>query len=747
MQSNYDPYVGPRPFEENDRKVFFGRDHETNELASLITAHPIVLLYAQSGAGKTSLVKASLIPMLVNEERFDVLPPMRVREQAGVSVDAKKIENIYMFNAIASAAHSQPDQMASEPDWHQLARTSFSQFLNFRKKLSGEAALYTPTVAVFDQFEELFTLYPERWEERQRFFEQIRDALAEDSLLRVLFSIREDFIAELDPYAYLLPEKLRTRFRIERLNRRSALVAVTQPLKAISATNGERRFAEGAAEELIDNLLTMEVKTRDGIKRVPSKFVEALQLQVVCQSLWNSLKPGEHLITRKHLETFGDLNTALSAFYENAIEKTTQRTGVRSGALRRWCERNLITSAGTRAPVFRDENETSGLKNEAVDELERQSLLRMELRGGARWYELSHDRFVEVIKQSNQKWLFALPGTKQNLLRLEERAVKWDETNREAKDLLNETDLFEAERWLASPDASELELGPELLAFLRESRTAIDAKAQLEGEKRQRVELQAKTADRFRRLSYVLGVLVLLAIVASGVAGWQWWKAYNLKLKAEQQTVAILEARQKEEALGRKVNTLQQNQEVLTRSAKVAEAVNKLNNGDLQGAASEFHAILNEGGHDPIDMAIAHWGLGRVEFKSPSPKYSKAIQNYDNALKVLGYDAQGKQLPNFQIPADSESKFQEKAAFCLREKGELYFEWGNGKRDPDPLSPNNSKASDMYRNALAFYRKAKSLGGPGAGLADAGISKAQKAIDDVEAARARANEQSTPEQE
>src|SRR5205823_3058901 len=230
MQTNYEPYIGPRPFEESDRKLFFGRDQETNELASLITAHPIVLLYAQSGAGKTSLVKASLIPALVQEERFDVLPPMRVREQAAISVVPERIENIYVFNAIASAAHSHPDQLITAPDWQELAHISFSDFLDYRKKLSGEISLYTPVVAVFDQFEELFTLYLERWEERQQFFEQIRDALARDPLLRILFSMREDFIAELDPYASLLPEKLRTRFRIERLNRRRALLAVTQPL-------------------------------------------------------------------------------------------------------------------------------------------------------------------------------------------------------------------------------------------------------------------------------------------------------------------------------------------------------------------------------------------------------------------------------------------------------------------------------------------------------------------------------------
>jgi len=72
------PYRGPRPFEIGEQKIFFGRDREVKDLLSLIIAHRVVLLYAQSGAGKTSLLNAGLIPLLI-EEGFDVLPVARVR--------------------------------------------------------------------------------------------------------------------------------------------------------------------------------------------------------------------------------------------------------------------------------------------------------------------------------------------------------------------------------------------------------------------------------------------------------------------------------------------------------------------------------------------------------------------------------------------------------------------------------------------------------------------------------------------
>ena len=59
--STEDPYVGSRSFEERDQRIFFGRNREADDLLSLLFAHRCVLLYAQSGAGKTSLVNAGLI--------------------------------------------------------------------------------------------------------------------------------------------------------------------------------------------------------------------------------------------------------------------------------------------------------------------------------------------------------------------------------------------------------------------------------------------------------------------------------------------------------------------------------------------------------------------------------------------------------------------------------------------------------------------------------------------------------------
>ena len=75
VRAGTNPYVGPRAFSTGEQ--LFGRDREWTTLLDMLIAKQIVLLYSPSGAGKTSLIQAALIPAL-QREQFNVLPMMRV---------------------------------------------------------------------------------------------------------------------------------------------------------------------------------------------------------------------------------------------------------------------------------------------------------------------------------------------------------------------------------------------------------------------------------------------------------------------------------------------------------------------------------------------------------------------------------------------------------------------------------------------------------------------------------------------
>ncbi|MDQ3803351.1 MAG: tetratricopeptide repeat protein [Acidobacteriota bacterium] len=650
MSVDRDPYVGPRPFEVEDREFFFGRDLEANELVSLIISHPAVLLYSQSGAGKTSLIKAGVIRLLTEEEKFDVLPPARVREQGAFKARAAEIANVYVFNALVSMSREGRESAVEEQLQEKLARTTLAGFLEERRRSAGRAEAQAPTVIIFDQFEELFTFYPERWGDRRGFFEQVRDALGASPLLRVVFSMREDFIAELDPYVHILPEKLRTRLRIERLRNKSALCAVTKPLEA-GPESARRKFAPGVAEELVDNLLRIRIKTKGGVQEMPGEFIEPLQLQVVCQALWRSLQPRTRVITKKHLKTYGDVDQALTQFYEEAVRGIVGRTNFREGVLRRWFERALITPTGTRGIVFRGESETAGLPNEVLDELENQRLVRVELRGGEHWYELTHDRLIRTIKAANQKWLLGRSGAEQTRLRLETKAGQWAREGRAEAGLLDEAELLEAERWIASPEAADLGASDTLLELVKASRVALAERQQEAAEERRHIEERARVARRMQWLAASLALVTLVALAAAvyairlkslaegqrKIAEENVLKAAEAQRQRDEADRLAAEARRKAIEAGQVANAANERLTLVEKIGKLhGLAQTQIQSGDYAAARGTFGELIKlyEKTNDPSGQARILRRLGDVYYRER--KFAQAADSYNRALSFKG---------------------------------------------------------------------------------------------------------------
>src|SRR5215831_4958101 len=113
MAEQPQPYVGPRPFKREDAPFFFGREREGNDLLSLVISHSEVLLYAQSGAGKTSLINAKLMSVLELGEGFEVLPVARMQGPPS-TLPESQIANIYVFNTLVKWTKGEvtPDKLA-----------------------------------------------------------------------------------------------------------------------------------------------------------------------------------------------------------------------------------------------------------------------------------------------------------------------------------------------------------------------------------------------------------------------------------------------------------------------------------------------------------------------------------------------------------------------------------------------------------------------------------------------------------
>jgi hypothetical protein len=451
------PYVGTPPFEEKDSDYFFGRGAESRQLTSLIIAQRAVLFYAQSGAGKTSLLQASVIPTLKRRKKMVVLPIARVAGDLPHGVDPGQVTNIYVFNALSSLAGAG----AGPGD---LVDVSLEEGLESHLAPQPDERRPRPRLLILDQFEELFTTHPGHYTERAGFFRQLQDALGTYPQLTLLLSMREDFIAHLDPYAGRMPDRLRTRYRMQRLTDVGAVEAVEGP-----AQRAGRPFEPGVARELVDNLRRVQagtLATETASQQQPlGIYVEALHLQIVCRRLWDGLPPEGDTIRAEDVHEFGDVDEALIGLYEDSLVDAIEQTGEGERRLRTWFEEELITPANTRGLVYQGKEETGGLPNRVVEILADAYVLRRTIRGTDVWYELAHDRLVDPILQANRTWRLA----RHEVVPWLRQAEEWKAQGEPNALLLDGQRLMLAQRWR---DEQSEPLAPHEERFLQRSREA-----------------------------------------------------------------------------------------------------------------------------------------------------------------------------------------------------------------------------------------------------------------------------------
>lgn len=512
MNIESNPYIGPRTFQRNEGHLFFGREREARDLMSLVASERLVVFYAQSGAGKSSIVNTRLIPNL-EEKEYEVLPVGRV---SGDSNEGMPVNNIYIYNLLRSL-----EQHDVDPS--HFAKLTLAQFLcqlNYDDKgffydttlpdllPAGDHETIIRRALIIDQFEELFSTHPEAWEKRDNFFVQVAQAMQDDPHLWVVLVMREDYIAALDPYAHLVSNGLRVRYYMQRLGREAGLKAVKSPVENI------RPYAAGVAEKLIDDLCSIKVQQPDGTLDVqPGQYVEPVQMQVVCYGLWDNLSPDGTQITAKDLQDVGDVNQSLGKYYDKRVREVAKAKSMGERMIREWFERKLITAGGIRNMVLQEREPKPGELSDDVIQALQSDLVRGEKRGGATWYELTHDRLVEPILERNKIWF------SENLSPLQRQAALWKDQDQNESWLLRDQALTEVQEW-ANEHRDELnETENEFLEACRRLQAQLEERQAAE---RNRLEMaqkladeQARAAKRARAFNIISGVLIVIAFIAT----------------------------------------------------------------------------------------------------------------------------------------------------------------------------------------------------------------------------------------
>jgi WD40 repeat protein len=510
------PYVGPRTFLKEEGNLFFGRDREARDLLSLVASEQLVLFYAQSGAGKSSLINTRLIPGLEGK-KYQVFQVGRV---SGDQPPGLEVQNIYVFNLMRSLVQQKinPEILAGIPLSEFLGKLNANESGYFYDESLAETRNNTRRALIIDQFEELFSTHSELWEKRADFFLQLAQAMENDPYLWVILVMREDYIAVLDPYAHLLPSGLRARYYMQRLGDRAAVTAIEGP-----AAKRARPYAEGVAKKLVDDLSSIRVrKPDDTLQTQAGQYVEPVQLQVVCSSLWERLPADCIQITQKHLDKYvKNVNQALGNYYEERVKAIAQgleaeKRGVKERDIREWFGRKLITADGIRNMIAQEPGGKSGGLDDALiqDFVKRGDLVREEKRGGATFYEITHDRMVEPIIENNKKWDL------ENRSPFRQQAEAWKENGKETY-LISDQALDEAEQWAKSNQDKLTDVDDAFLEACRvnqaeriEKQTREAERKELEAAQKLANE-QARSAKRAWRISLIAISFFVLAMIAT----------------------------------------------------------------------------------------------------------------------------------------------------------------------------------------------------------------------------------------
>jgi hypothetical protein len=416
------PFVGPRPFTRNseDRIRFFGRDYETDEIVAFIQTNPLSIVFGKSGVGKTSIFNAHVIPVLEKRE-IQILPVVRMVSIRIISREKSDIlQNPYIVNMFQSLSpHTGPSTI--------LLQKNLSDFLReFFPPSDDKRGSRAPQVLIIDQFEELFRLFQETEVEvwRKDFFKQIEAALRDNQLLRIVLVTREGFVNEFDRFKNIIPALVRARYKLDPLQKNSALLAIKGPLERVAhQINSNSRFQMNTMEQVIksivDDLVKVKVEAYDDSNNIvyvekEAEFIEPVVLQVLCQRWWREMTEDNNENKGKvFLDRTDKVEVVLEAFYEDVIDKIIKETGVSEKDIRKWTEGKLITAHGGKAIVLRGKTFTEGLPNQAVEILDLFHLISPEIRSGAIFYELAFDRLIDPIKKSNLRW----KGRKHSLFR------------------------------------------------------------------------------------------------------------------------------------------------------------------------------------------------------------------------------------------------------------------------------------------------------------------------------------------
>ncbi|MGD2087832.1 MAG: tetratricopeptide repeat protein [Candidatus Aminicenantes bacterium] len=404
-------YPGSRPFEDTpiDRLLFFGRDKEKKELMLHILNRRLVVLFARSGLGKTSLINAGVNPLL----RENGCVPLKMRFN---DPDVDPVKTVFQW--IKKTVEDR------ELDHDPGEEKTLWQFFKTAAFWTPDDRMLTP-VLILDQFEEFFQFHDPQ--KRKEFIRQlshlVSGAIPGEILeaaepgkpfpyvdgppnVKIVISIREDYLGMLDECSMEIADIFQDPYRLHALTREKAREAIINPsqLEDEMLKIAKFRYDERAVREILDFLC--QQRERHGF--VMADEVESFQLQLLCRHLEEkaiaAAEKGKSdvVIDPTFLGGKKGMEEVLKGFYSRCLDQLDSKSDKRH--VIKLCERGLISISDRRLSIEEEEiNRSFKVSSSILSRLVDLRLMRRERRVGSWYYELSHDTLVKPIRELEKR--------------------------------------------------------------------------------------------------------------------------------------------------------------------------------------------------------------------------------------------------------------------------------------------------------------------------------------------------------
>jgi WD40 repeat protein/energy-coupling factor transporter ATP-binding protein EcfA2 len=471
------PYRGLQTFDEEHAQYFYGRDGDIQRVIEKLKATRFLAVVGPSGSGKSSLVRAGVIPAI----KKGVLHESDTWAVRVFTPGARPL------TALAANLLRLYPQESMNKTLDQLNEDERTLHLSVSLGLSGQPQT-ARTVLLIDQFEEIFTLCHDERERQQFLANLLYAAFIPDGQTIILLTLRADFYHKCAAYPELSSRLSAQQFLVSLMSAENLRQAIEEPawhtglefeqglvetiLSDVENQPGALPLLEHALLELWERrrgtMLTLEAyRESGGVEGAIAKRAD---------TIYNSLSVEQQLIARRIMLRLtqpgeGTEDTRRRAKMSELVTRTDESSAV-EGVAQAMANARLLTTSGDAAP----EEQIVDVSHEAL--IRGWPLLR-------KWIEEDRAglRILRRLTEAAREWQ---PTKDEGLLYRGARlaqAVEWRERN---EDALNETER----------------------EFLNAS-------------------VKAQQAVERRRKRVVIGLVAgfILAVALASLAIFQWWRA------------------------------------------------------------------------------------------------------------------------------------------------------------------------------------------------------------------------------